>query len=415
MTLTHWILICSVLSLLLGLALLVSLLRRGAAAGPENRELAGLTHSLREVRADVDKLGRTLAAGNEATRGAVGAALSSVGAKTDALTRQSYEAQLKTAESLALMQEKMSASDKESAALVAAAVEKLQRSNEQKLDEMRRTVSEKLDGALSERLDASFHTVSEQLSRVYRSRGEMREMSGGIAALNRVLSGVKTRGGWAETQLGALLDQIVPGMYIQNYSPLENGESVEFAVVIPAADGGAPAYLPIDSKFPMDAYLRVCDASDAGDPAQLAFARKALEDRIVSEAREVKKYIVPPKTTPFAVLYLATDALYAEAVSSKSNLADRLHSEYRILLAGPSTVTALLSALAVGFRSVALSRKADEVMKLLSAAKAQYDKFEEALLSAQKSIDLAGKKLGEAQHRNDMIRKSLREVESLEN
>ena len=284
---------------------------------------------------------------------------------------------------------------------------------EKKLDEMRATVDEKLTGTLNKRLDASFQTVSEQLANVYRSLGEMQEMSGGITALNRVLSGVKTRGNWAETQLESLLEQIIPGMYVKNYAPTGGDEVVEFAVRIPAEGGGEPTYMPIDSKFPMEDYLRLCDASDAGDAEGVKAAKKALEARVLAQAREVRKYVCPPGTTPFAVLYLATDSLYAEVVSSKANLADRLHSELGILLAGPSTVTALLSSLAMGFRTLALNEKAGEVMKLLASAKAQYDKFEETLTSAQKSIDLAGRKLEEAQHRNSIIQKSLRSVESL--
>jgi DNA recombination protein RmuC len=242
----------------------------------------------------------------------------------------------------------------------------------------------------------------------------MQEMSTGIQSLNRVLKGVKTRGTWAETQLEALLDQIIPGMYVKNFKPGNTDDVVEFAVRIPSAQGGDPMYMPIDSKFPMEDYLRLCDAMDEGDADKIRAEKKALETRVTDEARAVRKYIIPPKTTAFAVLYLATDSLYAEIMASKSNLADRLHSEYHVLLAGPSTITALLSSLAMGFQSVALNEKAAEVMKLLAAAKQQYGKFEEILASAQQSIEQAGRKLGEAQKRNGMIQKSLRSVETPE-
>lgn len=416
MTLTHWILILSVLTALLLIAVLVLLLKRNTvpADGENVKDLTVLGQMLARTQGDMDRIERVLTAGNESVKTSVTAALTSLAEKTVDFTRQNYETQLHITQSLSALQEKMSASDKESAAAVAQAVEKLQLSNEKKLDEMRATVDEKLTGALNERLDASFRTVSEQLSRVYRSLGEMQEMSDGIQSLNRVLKGVKTRGNWAETQLESLLDQIIPGMYEKNFKPGETDDVVEFAVRIPSAGGGEPMFMPIDSKFPMEDYLRLCDSMDAGDTQGVLAARKALEARVVEEARAVKKYIHPPKTTPFAVLYLATDSLYAEIMASKANLADQLHSEYHVMLAGPSTVTALLSSLAMGFQSVALNEKAGEVMKLLAAAKNQYGKFEEALAAAQVSIEQAGRKLGEAQRRNGIIRKSLRNVETPE-
>ena len=416
MTLTHWILILSVLTAVLLIAVLVLLLKRNTApADGENvKDLTVLGQMLSRTQGDMDRIERVLTAGNESVKTSVSAALTSLAEKTVDFTRQNYETQLHITQSLSALQEKMSASDKESAAAVAQAVEKLQLSNEKKLDEMRATVDEKLTGALNERLDASFRTVSEQLSRVYRSLGEMQEMSDGIQSLNRVLKGVKTRGNWAETQLESLLDQIIPGMYEKNFKPGETDDVVEFAVRIPSAGGGEPMFMPIDSKFPMEDYLRLCDAMEAGDTQGMIAARRALETRVVEEAKAVRKYIHPPKTTPFAVLYLATDSLYAEIMASKANLADQLHSEYHVMLAGPSTVTALLSSLAMGFQSVALNEKAGEVMKLLAAAKNQYGKFEEALAAAQVSIEQAGKKLGEAQRRNGIIRKSLRSVETPE-
>lgn len=397
MTIAHWTLLLAAACALLTAAVLILLLRRGGGDGagdPKNLLLLG--QSVAETRNNVNR------------------AMETVNQKTEQLTRQTYETRLQVTRSIAELQEKMSASDKESAAAVAEAVRQMQASNEKKLDEMRATVDEKLSGTLNERLDASFQTVSDQLSKVYRSLGEMQEMSGGITALNRVLSGVKTRGNWAETQLESLLDQIIPGMYVKNYAPGGGSEVVEFAVRIPSPEGDAPVYMPVDSKFPMEDYLRLCSASDAGDADGMQAARKSLENRILNEAKAVRKYICPPETTPFAVLYLATDSLYAEVMASKANLADRVHTDYRVMLAGPSTITALLSSLAMGFRSVALNQKADEVMKLLGAAKAQYEKFEEVLAAAQKSIDAAGKKLEEAQNRNRIIRKNLKNVESLD-
>ena len=412
MTTEHWILILCAAGLVL-LAALAARVFFGSKNEAGAAGIASLRRTMDETRGDIEKMRRDLIDDNEAVRSGVSGALRDLAQRTDGFTKQSYDMQIKVTEGLASMQQKISDSGRENAASVAAAVEKLQASNEKKLDEMRAAVDERLNKTLGERLDSSFQAVSDQLGNVYRSLGEMREMSGGITALNRVLSGVKTRGNWAETQLENILEQVIPGMYEKNFAPTGSGDVVEFAVRIPSAESDETLYMPIDSKFPMEDYLRLCEASEAGDAEGVKAARKALEARIVSEAREVRKYIVPPVTTPFAVLYLATDSLYAEAVSSKANLADKLHAEYRVLLAGPSTITALLSSLAMGFRSVALNRKADEVMKLLAAAKSQYERFEDDLASAMKSIDTAGKKLYEAQHRNEIIRKSLKNVETL--
>lgn len=294
----------------------------------------------------------------------------------------------------------------------------MQKSNEQKLDQMRQTVDEKLTGTLNTRLNASFQTVSQQLESVYKSLGEMQKLSSGVTesvnGLNRVLTNVKSRGTWAEVQLGNILDQTVPGMYDTNVStnPKYNGR-VEFAVRIPAADGSGHAWLPIDSKFPMEDYARLTAAAQAGDRQGMESAQKALEQRVRDEAKLVRQYISAPETTPFAVLYLATEGLYAQILSSRSGLAEKLQQQ-GILLAGPTTVTALLNALAMGFRTLAINRKATEVWQVLGAAKMQYAKFGDLLQKARKKVDEAGKVLDEADHRNDIIQKHLRRVETLD-
>lgn len=389
--------------------LFVLLLRqqKGPPAGADDtadRVNENLTLQLRELQRD-------LAGRDDAVNNTVRAAMQMTDGRLEALGTRTYESQLQTAGALAQVQEKLSAALTAQTAAVSAAVAALQASNERKLDQMRAAVDERLAGTLRERLDASFQTVSEQLGNVYKSLGEMQELAGGVAQLNRVFSGVKTRGTWAETQLESILDQIIPGMYVKNFSLPGSRETVEFAVKIPAADGSV-TYLPVDSKFPMEDYLRLCDAADAGDAEATASAKKALEARVLAEGREISKYISPPHTTPFAVMYLATDPLYTEIVGGRSGVADRLHEQYRVLPAGPSTVTALLSSLAVGFRSVALNNKADEVMRLLAAAKTQYDAFAAALDRAKKKLDDAGRSLDEAKRRNDMIVKKLRTVET---
>lgn len=356
-------------------------------------------------------LRRDTANSNEAVRSTVSEQLSVVAGKMDKLSEKTADGQLSTVRALSDMREKLDATGRQQTLAVTEAVSRLQLSNEQKLEQMRLTVDEKLTETLSTRLDSSFKSVSEQLSNVYKSLGEMKELSSGVTALNRVFSNVKTRGNWAECQLEGILDRIIPGMYVKNYRSDESRDVVEFAVMIPDSDSDRITYLPIDSKFPMEDYLRLCDAADICDAEGVRLAKKALEARVLAEAKEISKYINTPHTTPFAVLYLATDSLYAEVISSKENLADRLHNDYHIMIAGPSTITALLSSLALGFRTVALNRKAGEVMDLLGAAKTQYDKFGLALEKAKRKIDEASSSIDEAQKRNSIIVKKLKGVE----
>lgn len=304
--------------------------------------------------------------------------------------------------------------------MLAEAVDRMRESNEKKLEQMRLTVDEKLTSTLSQRLDSSFKTVSDRLENVYKSLGEMKELSNGVTAnvttLNRVLTNVKARGTWAEVQLGAILDQTIPGMYETNFAcDASSKERVEFAVKIPSGDGNSRiTYLPIDSKFPMEDYVRLCDAADSADAEALAAARKALEARVLGEAKTVAKYINVPTTTPYAILYLATEGLYAEIASSRSGIAERIRSEYNIMLAGPTTITALLNSLSLGFRAVAINEKANEVRLLLAAAKVQYDKFGIVLQKAKQKIEEAGRSLDEADKRNELIRKKLRNVEEID-
>ena len=304
--------------------------------------------------------------------------------------------------------------------VVEAAIGKMQESNEKKLDEMRATVDEKLTSTLTTRLNSSFKTVSEQLENLYKSLGEMKELSArvtdNVGALNRVLTNVKARGTWAEVQLETILDQTIPNMYEKNIATGEkDSERVEFAIRIPASDDKSRiTYLPVDSKFPMEDYVRLCTAADHADPDAVKAARKALEDRVLSEAKMIKKYINVPNTTPFAIMYLATEGLYAEIVSSSSGILEKIQNECNVMVAGPSTITALLNSLSMGFKTVAINEKANEVRVLLGAAKAQYENFSVILEKAKKKIDDAGKTLDDAQKRNTIIRKKLRTVEDLE-
>lgn len=327
------------------------------------------------------------------------------------LTDKNYEQQIKLIETLNVNAEKQRE-------MTSDAITSMQRSNEEKLEQMRKTVDEKLTETLNQRLNASFKTVSEQLSNVYKSLGEMKELSAGVTdnvkGLNRVLTNVKSRGTWAEVQLGNILDQTIPNMYDTNVktNPRYNGQ-VEFAIKIPNQEDGSYTYLPVDSKFPMEDYARLSAAAEAGDLEALEKAKKALEARIRDEAKLVKQYISSPQTTPFAIMYLATEGLYAEITASKSGIAEKLQAD-GIMIAGPSTITALLNSLAMGFRTMAINEKANEVWKILGAAKTQYDKFGDLLTKARKKIEDAGKALDEADHRNSIIQKNLRKVETLD-
>ncbi len=336
--------------------------------------------------------------------------ISKLSSRMDALTDKNYEQQIKLIETLNVNSQKQMQ-------ITAESLERMQSSNEKKLEQMRKTVGEKLDETLTQRLNSSFETVSKQLTNVYKSLGEMKELSSNVTdsvgSLNRVLTNVKARGTWAEVQLQNILDQTITNMYETNVqtNPSYNGR-VEFAVKIPNGDTDEITYLPIDSKFPMEDYARLTAASDEGDIEALANAKKALEARVKDEAKLIKQYVCPPYTTPFAIMYLATEGLYAEIISSKTGIAESLQAQ-GIMIAGPSTVTALLNSLAMGFKTVAINKKANEVWKVLGAAKTQYEKFGVVLAKARKKVEEAGKTLEDAENRNRIIQKNLKTVESL--
>lgn len=318
------------------------------------------------------------------------------------LTKDNYEFNLKMAE------------------LISGKLTEIQTGNEKKLEQMRATVDEKLSETITRRLDSSFRAVSEQLENVYKSLGEMKVLSTGVtdnvASLNRILTNVKARGTWAEVQLEGILNETIPGMFDRNVMTNPFSKNiVEFAVRIPSGDDrDAVTYLPIDSKFPLEAYVRLCNAADMGDTAAVEYERKSLETTILNQAKEIKKYINEPQTTPFAIMYLATEGLYSEVISSRNGIAERCQTEHGVMIAGPSTITALLNSLSVGFRAMAINEKAKEVRTLLAAAKVQYEKFGALLDKARRKIDEAGRSLDEAQDRNRIIQKKLKGVEVID-
>jgi len=353
-----------------------------------------------------------------------GESLNTIAAKLAEMTKANFEHQQKLtvtlSESLNTIRTNNIEQNEKQSRVVSDAISKMQESNEKKLDEMRATVDEKLSTTLTSRLDSSFKTVSEQLQNVYKSLGEMKELSTGVTdnvtSLNRVLTNVKARGTWAEIQLGSILDQTIPNMYERNFATnRDTNQRVEFAVRIPSGEnGGDSIYLPIDSKFPIEDYIRLCEAADNADATGVDAARKALEKRVTDCAKDIGKYINVPDTTPFAIMYLATEGLYAEIASSRTGLPERLQHEFNVMIAGPTTITALLNSLSMGLKSIAINKKANEVVKLLGAIKDQYDAFGNLLEKARKKVEDAGKTIDEAQDRNRKIKNKLKRVEGIE-
>ena len=334
-----------------------------------------------------------------------------LGERISQLAGENSNSQLNLMKAVSDIREDLSQASSRQTETVRAAVAEMQTSNEKKLDEMRRTVDEKLSTTISQSLDGSFKNVSEQLSNVYKSMGEMKKLSDDISSLGRIFSGVKTRGTWAEGQLESILERTIPGMFVRNFSPKNVSGTVEFAVTLPDNNGGT-TYLPIDSKFPVADFVRLSEEAENGNTEGVRQCRAELSSRIVSEARMIKKYIEPPETTPFAIMYLATDALFAEVATLSDNIIDRVHDEFSVMIASPSTITAMLSALSMGFKSVALNKKAADIMDVLADAKKQYEKFGESLDKAQRSIQTVENAISEAAKRNDLIKKSLRDIET---
>ncbi len=278
------------------------------------------------------------------------------------------------------------------------------------LELIRGSVDEKLDRTLSKRLAESFGTVSGQLESLYKSIGEIKELSGGVTGsvdqLNRLLTNVKSRGTWAEAQLETILDNVLPGNYEKNFRASDGSSFVEFAVRL-TDENGEISYLPIDSKFPLEDYRRLCEAADSGDREALDAAKKALERRVIAEARDISKYVEPPRTTPFAVMYLATEGLYAEVCSSKNEVAQLVQREYSVLVAGPATLTALLNSVAVGLRTAAVNKNAGRVMEVLQDVQKEYGVLCDLLDKSSKKITDAGEMIDKAQRCSDKIQKRL--------
>lgn len=296
-------------------------------------------------------------------------------------------------------------------------VRELQEGNERKLDEMRRTVDEKLHDTLEKRLGESFKLVSDRLDTVHKGLGEMQHLATGVGDLKRVLTNVKARGTWAEVQLGAILEQVLtPDQYDKNVCIRpDTAERVEFAVRLPGPldDPASCVWLPIDSKFPQEDWLRLQDASDQGDVPAVQAASDALIRTVRGSAKEIHdKYVHPPASTDFAIMFLATEGLFAEVLRHPSVVSD-LQQQYRVVVAGPTTLAAILTSLRMGFQTLVVEQRAAEVWRVLGAVKTEFGKFGDVLDKVQRQLNTASRTIEETGQRSRAMEKKLRSAERL--
>ena len=298
-----------------------------------------------------------------------------------------------------------------------AQLKHLQESNEKKLDQMRETVDEKLQSTLEKRLGESFKLVSERLEAVQHGLGEMQNLATGVGDLKRVLTNVKARGTWGEVQLGALLEQVLtPDQYDKNVRTRANSqESVEYAIRLPGRDDdpGSCVWMPIDSKFPQEDYLRLVEAADAADMDAVQKATAALLRSVHSSAKEIRdKYLNPPETTDFAIMFLPTEGLYAEVLRQPGQV-EKIQQDYRIVVAGPTTLSAILSSLRIGFRTLAIEKRSSEVWKVLAAVKTEFGKFGDVLSKVKRQLNTASNTIEQTGMRTRAMERKLRTVEEL--
>ncbi|MFA9273620.1 MAG: DNA recombination protein RmuC [Candidatus Aquirickettsiella gammari] len=295
-------------------------------------------------------------------------------------------------------------------------IQQLQADNAGKLEEMRKTVDEKLHATLEQRLGESFKQVSERLEKVHQGLGEMQQLAIGVGDLKRVLTNVKTRGTWGEVQLEMVLEQMLtPDQYAKNVETIPNsGERVEFAIKLPGKDDErAPVWMPIDAKFPKEQYERLLDAAERADADGVAQAGKELERAIRTEAKTIaEKYLSPPLTTDFAILFLPTEGLYAE-VMRRPGLADELQRTHRVSISGPSTLSALLNSLQMGFRTLVLEKRSSEVWQVLGAVKTEFSKFGDVLAATKNALVKAADNIDKAEVRTRQMTRKLKLVEAL--
>jgi DNA recombination protein RmuC len=338
-----------------------------------------------------------------------------------AITQQQQESALRRfsdtlAEQLRLLSEANERRQGEMRLAVETRLTALQEGNEKKLDQMRATVDEKLHATLEQRLGESFKQVADRLEAVHKGLGEMQTLARDVGALNRVLTNVKTRGIFGEMQLAGLLEQVfTPEQYAANINTLPgSNDRVDFAIRLPGhRDDGVPLWLPIDAKFPREDYERLLEAHERADPVAAEAAAKAIEMRLRLEAKSIReKYVAPPHTTDFAILFLPTEGLYAEALR-RPGLLEALQREFKVMLAGPTTLLATLTSLQMGFRTLALEKRSAEVWEVLGAVKTEFSKFGEVLAKTKKKLDEASNTIDQAQTRTRAMTRSLKTVEAL--
>jgi DNA recombination protein RmuC len=294
-------------------------------------------------------------------------------------------------------------------------LQELQKENAQQIERMRATVDEKLHGTLEKRLGESFKLVSERLEQVHQGLGAMRQLATDVGGLQRVLTNVKTRGGWSEWQLGTLLaEMLTPDQFAKNMKTRdETDERVEFAIKLPGDENGAPVWLPVDAKFPMEHYERLAVAQEKGDAEAVETAVRTLETQLKKCAKDIcDKYINPPKTTDFALLFLPSEGLYAEAIR-RVGLVQNVQRDCRVTFVGPTTLAALLNSLQMGFRTLAIQKRSSEVWNLLASVKTEFGKFGESLTAVKDKLDQAARKMEDVDVRSRAITRKLRDVEEL--
>lgn len=300
-------------------------------------------------------------------------------------------------------------------AIVDLRLKELQEDNAKQIDKMRATVDEKLQGTLERRLGESFKLVSDRLEQVHQGLGAMQQLASDVGGLQKILTNVKTRGGWGEVQLGALLEQILtPDQFAKNVKTREDsGDHVEFAIKLPGDENGAPVWLPIDAKFPTEDYQRLIAAQENSDIPAIDEAMKGLETQLKKSAKDIcQKYINPPKTTDFALMFLPTEGLYAETIR-RVGLVEQVQRDCRVIFAGPTTLAALLNSLQMGFRTLAIQKRSSEVWNLLAGVKTEFGKFGEALTAVKDKLDQAARHVDNVAVRSRAISKKLRDVEEL--
>ena len=300
-------------------------------------------------------------------------------------------------------------------AVVDLRLKELQQDNAKQIDKMRATVDEKLQGTLEKRLGESFKLVSDRLEQVHKGLGAMQQLASDVGGLQKVLSNVKMRGGWGEVQLGNLLEQVLTAdQFARNVKTRDDsGDRVEFAIKLPGDENGAPVWLPIDAKFPTEDYQRLLAAQDKGDVIGIDDAMKSLETQLKKSAKDIcQKYINPPRTTDFALMFLPTEGLYAEAIR-RIGLVEQVQRDCRVIFTGPTTLAALLNSLQMGFRTLAIQKRSGEVWNLLASVKTEFGKFGEALSAVKDKLDQAARHVDNVAVRSRAITKKLRDVEEL--